>query len=831
MIEPTSRRGSVGAAIGRARSGRGRRSEPRIAEAGESSAIGADLVLRTDERFTVSDVTVGPRSELVGRQLPDLFAALGEPLVAVAERCLHRGTVQRCRVAARAWSADRYLLRLTPYAGPAGQQLAVSGIIDDQDAGHDLHHDAPEHSVLHASPGDPLWELIEHLPLGVFVKDLDYRFTYGNRTLLDALGLRSVEELQGRVDGDMAHAPEADGYREVDRSVVEEGRIVVDMHEEQTRSDGTVELLRTTKIPVRDADGSIVGLIGCFAEVTEGARVAEALRTSEKRFALAVRASRDGIWDYDLDTNSFLLSARACELLDLPPSAEPVPWLQMAEIFGPDEAPGLIASVEALRRDPTKIITHSAAFHRADGSIRWLEMNAAALAVGGETRRIIGSATDVTDERRREAELRHQALTDQLTGLPNRRAVLEEVERLLADRAPFSLLYLDLDGFKVVNDSLGHDAGDALLQAVGTRIGRLTGPADLVGRLGGDEFAVVLAGPDHRQRAIELAKHGVGQALLQPILLGGLERYTAASVGVVLDSAGYRSSQAMLRDADTAMYRAKTSQAGYRIFEPAMAIAAVEELELQTRLRRAVDDHQLELHYQPIFDAESSAVVALEGLLRWRPEPDELVPPDRFLPYLERSGLIVPVGAWVVDEGCRQLAAWRSADRRFDGITLAVNLSRIQFDAPGLVETIAGALDRHGLPPSALMVEITESAGAGDADRLVGTLAKIRDLGVKIALDDFGVGQSSLSQLNELPLDTVKIDRTFVARISDRREEPVLEATLRMVDALGLSTVAEGVETAEQVEWLRARGCGRLQGFGLSRPVPAELLPAKLDPA
>ena len=439
------------------------------------------------------------------------------------------------------------------------------------------------------------------------------------------------------------------------------------------------------------------------------------------------------------------------------------------------------------------------------------------------------TVTDVTDERRREAELRHQALADDLTALPNRRAVLDEVENLLADRAPFSLLYLDLDRFKVVNDSLGHDAGDALLQAVGTRLSRLTGPSDMVGRLGGDEFAVVVGGRDHRPRALYLAKLGIGRALAPPVLIGGLERYTAASVGVVLDSTGYPSAQAMLRDADTAMYRAKESQVGHRIFEPEMAVAAVEELDLQTRLRRAVDDNQLELHYQPIFDTETLAMVALEALLRWRPEPVGLVPPSSILPFLERSGLIVQVGAWVVDDSCRQLAEWWKRDPRFDDMTLAINLSRVQFDAPGLAETIASALNRHGLPPSALIVEITESAGVGEADHLVRALTQIRDLGVKVALDDFGVGQSSLSQLNELPLDIIKIDRTFVARIADRRDEPVLEATFRMADALGLTTVAEGVETDDQVEWLRQRGCDRLQGFGLSRPLPADQVLAHLD--
>lgn len=824
----------------------------------EPGAATADLALTTNARLAVREVTSGPRTAIVGSSLTELFSPADHlRLVTAVRTCLGAKVPSRLVARATGWSTDLYALLLKPIEAADGTAIAIAGIrlvanapatapssrsgrqpgpsSGPPDRGNDPSGSTspqPEGpgtertgavDTVSVPVDETLRRLLDLAPIAVFVKDRSARFIYGNRVLLDSFGIDSVDEIIGRSDFDFHETSDAEAFHLDDRCVIDDGVVISERPEQRIGSDGSIEYLHTTKMPVRDPRGNIIGLMGFWTEMTESRMAAEALRTSEQRFALAVRASRDGVWDYDIAGRMFVLSERARQLLDLAPGQREMPWSKLVELFGQAEADRMVESIGNLLDEPTGTITHIAGFRQADGSQRWLEIHGTAFAVDGKVSRIIGSAADITDDRRKETELRYQATHDDLTALANRRAVLSKLEEHLAAGTGCSLLYLDLDGFKVINDSLGHEAGDTMLITVGERLAGLAGPNDTVARLGGDEFAILVAGDNHRHRTIELASTRIAEVLGSPITVDDAELYTRTSIGVVLTSEGYRDAAAMLRDGDTAMYRAKADRSndGYCVFEREMGLAAIKELNLQTRLRRAMDLEEFELHFQPVFESGSLSMTSVEALLRWRTD-GELIGPDRFLPFLESSGLIVDVGAWVVHAGCAQLAAWSATDPRFDRIGLALNLSRRQFDNGDLVHVVATALERHDLSPDRITAEVTETAVAGDVPQLLSGLSELRELGVRIALDDFGVGQSSLSQLHDLPLDILKIDRTFISRITDRQDEPVLEASIRIANALGLTTVAEGVETDDQIDWLVARGCDLLQGFGLARPVTAD---------
>ena len=307
--------------------------------------------------------------------------------------------------------------------------------------------------------------------------------------------------------------------------------------------------------------------------------------------------------------------------------------------------------------------------------------------------------------------------------------------------------------------------------------------------------------------------------------------FVSASIGVVHRSLDHATPPDLLRDVDNALYRAKRSGRGsFCVFDPAMREQADYELQLHNRIRMAVRNMEFELHYQPLYDALDGSMVAVEALIRWRPsDTGQLVSPAVFLPYLERSGMILSVGRWVIDEACKQLAEWRATDSRMNDVGISVNVSRAQFRDSGLTSCVLQALERNGLDASDLSLEITETVVAQSIDELIDQLIAVRGLGVKVAVDDFGVGHSSLSALYDLPVDVLKIDRSFIDRIQSDTKEPITSAALDIAKSLGLETVAEGVETDEQAEWLRSSGCNVLQGFLLSRPLSQDRVIAQLD--
>jgi diguanylate cyclase (GGDEF)-like protein len=426
------------------------------------------------------------------------------------------------------------------------------------------------------------------------------------------------------------------------------------------------------------------------------------------------------------------------------------------------------------------------------------------------------------ERKRHELELAHQATHDTLTGLPNRTLFLDRLELTLArierrERA-CAVLFLDLDRFKVVNDSLGHDVGDRLLMEAARRLEALLRPSDTVARFGGDEFMVLCDDIAAERDAIVVAERIAG-ALAEPFHVEGHELYVGASIGITTAGDRSRTPDELIRDADQTMYLAKRRASRWEVFDPNGGADAGGKLGLDSELRRALECEELRLYYQPEMDVASSLVVGVEALLRWEHPERGLLPPGEFIPFAEESGLILPVGEWVLGEACRQLARWRGAGVCGPELVANVNLSARQLADRDLPDTVARILSETGLEPSALCLELTETAFVEDLDRSVELLAALRELGVTLSLDDFGTGYSSLSVLDRYPLDKLKIDRSFVARLdSGERARRLFAAVVGVAQALGLRSVAEGIETQEQLDTIAAMGCDSAQGFYLSRP-------------
>ncbi len=448
--------------------------------------------------------------------------------------------------------------------------------------------------------------------------------------------------------------------------------------------------------------------------------------------------------------------------------------------------------------------------------------------------------THVVERHRTAVALVHDASHDPLTGLPNRALFVDQLRRAVARRRrhpeyEFAVLFIDLDRFKIVNDSLGHGAGDALLIEVGARISKALRGSDLISRstsdtlarLGGDEFTVFLDDINDARDAVRVAER-ILDSVLRPFLVSGQEAYIGASIGIAVSGPQERDADDFLRDADLAMYRAKTAGKGrYQIFEPVMHAEALSHLRLEADLRRAVAENQFVLHYQPIVAFDDGKVVGLEALVRWQRET-KLVYPGDFIAEMEETGLIVPLGTWALREACSTLKKWQDQTDRHDSLYMSVNVSVRQFADPTLVDSLAAILAETQIAPHTLRLEITESLTMGDAEKSVETLAHLKALGVRLSMDDFGTGYSSLAYLHRFPLDVLKIDRAFVARVETEGGLQIVKTIMTLAHTLGMSVIAEGIETQEQGKILAELGCKFAQGYYFFKPMPADKARAAL---
>lgn len=578
----------------------------------------------------------------------------------------------------------------------------------------------------------------------------------------------------------------------------------------------------------------LAALSSAEVELTKRREVELALRQSEERYSLAAVGSKDGLWDWDIGKDRVYYSTRWKSMLGFSEAeiGESLSdWFRLVHVDDVDELQEAFSNhLEGKSRN----LEAECRLRRKDGSYIWVLVRGIAVrGEDGKAYRMAGSQTDIHHRKLAEQELYEGAFHDPLTGLGNRMLFIERLQMALAraKRQPnynFAVLFMDLDRFKIINDSLGHLAGDRLLKELANRLESSLRQVDTVARFGGDEFAVLLDEVDEPEDAQRCADR-IHASLGKPFGLAGREVFVSASVGIVLSSKGYQKPEEMLRDADTAMYRAKLEgDSCTQVFDKQMHVQAVATWQLENDLQVALRENQFRLWYQPIVEARTRRIVSCEALIRWEHPRRGLLAPDRFLEAADEAGLLVSVGWWAVEEACRTARLWQEQFPSSAPISVSVNIAGSQFARGDAVERIEVILGNTRLDPSSLKLEITED-GVREVAEAVTILKKLQDLGIHLHLDDFGTGYSSLTYLHRLPIDVSKIDRAFISeldRTSSNRD--VVRAMVNLIHNLGMEVTVEGVETEEQYTFARELGCEYVQGFHFSRPLAPDALWALL---
>jgi diguanylate cyclase (GGDEF)-like protein/PAS domain S-box-containing protein len=584
------------------------------------------------------------------------------------------------------------------------------------------------------------------------------------------------------------------------------------------------------------AGGETAGLEALASQIAlalESVALAEDLhqRKSEERFRSLVRNASDVILIVEPEGTIRFVSPSIERVFGY--RADQVLGSHAMEFVDPDHQDRANAFLGEVGTAPGMTRTIECRVRHGDG--RWREAEATATnlindaSVGG----LVVNLRDITERKEAEDQLAYQAFHDTLTGLANRALFMDRLQNAMARAVrreeQSAVLFLDVDRFKIVNDSLGHDAGDRLLVAVAQRLSHCLRDGDTAARLGGDEFTVLLEDLRDVGAAIKIAER-IADELSRPFEIDGREVFVTVSIGITVSRPGHHEHLDLLREADIAMYQAKAQgKAGYAVFDTAMGAAALRRLELETDLRHAIDRGEFEVHYQPTIELETGRLASMEALVRWRHPDRGLVAPVEFIPLSEETGLIIALGRWVLGEACRQAVAWR--DRYGERApSVSVNLSARQVQHPEIVEEVGGALERTGLPPDALTLEITETFVVEDAESNRVTIQRLKGLGVRLAIDDFGSGYSSLGYLKRLPVDILKIDRAFVQTLGrDPEDTAIVEAVTKLAHTLNMLVTAEGVESIDQVVQVRALGVDLGQGYFFARPLGADLATALVD--
>ncbi|MFC3457919.1 putative bifunctional diguanylate cyclase/phosphodiesterase [Massilia haematophila] len=749
---------------------------------------------------------------------PEFLARTGLALADVAGRSLAElgAMLERSRVLAQ----------------PAGLHVVPVGA-----AGGVAYHAATLFEAPPAQSGDRprnFDELLDHIPAGVVVCAADSRALFANRHALELLGpaldkMRAYPADSGtwailRADGSVlppSHYPV--------NCVLRTGEMVSDVV--VGLPGPSVRWLIVNAYPVFGAGGQVGEVVVCFTDCTELKRVERSLHKSEERLRLVLRGSTDGSWDWDLVQHQLYYSERWWEMIGYAPSEQEADERTWRTFVHPDDLPRVHEYLERVMLSTERSYHIEMRLRHRDGHyVPVLARGFVLRDEDGRAVRLSGTNTDLTEAKRAEQRIYELAYFDYLTGLPNRRLLIEQLGKILTRAARTrqygALLFIDLDNFKLLNDTLGHDVGDHLLRQVAERLRHTVRESDHLSRLGGDEFVVVLENLGESEAAAVHESQLIGgkllAALAQPYFLAGRRSMSTPSVGVAVFGAGATSVELLLRQADLAMYRAKAEGRNtVRFFDPSMQAAADRQIELENDLRDGIRRGHFELHCQPQFDIDG-ALAGGEVLVRWRHALRGLVMPGEFIGLAEACGLIVPLGKLVLAESCRVLARW-ARDERLRELTLAVNVSAQQLREADFVGSVMDALHDSGADPRRLCLELTESVFAENVEDVSAKMNALRAHGIRFALDDFGTGYSSLSYLRRFPLAELKVDRSFVKDLpGDAHAGAIVEAILALARTLDLTVVAEGVETREQRDFLAGHGCQVLQGYLLGRPIPIE---------
>ncbi|MEI6213006.1 MAG: EAL domain-containing protein [Desulfuromonadales bacterium] len=561
-------------------------------------------------------------------------------------------------------------------------------------------------------------------------------------------------------------------------------------------------------------------------EIAERRKSEDALRESEERYALAAQGSNDGLWDWDLRNNVVYYSARWKSMLgyaDDEIGNQPEEWLGRSH---PDDRPEIEARIAAHIGDRDPHFEIESRIRHRDGTYRWMMIRGLAVrSESGQAYRMAGSQTDITARKTNSEQLVYNAFHDALTDLPNRSLFTNRLQHVITTSARrgeqlYAVLFLDMDRFKTVNDSLGHLVGDKLLIAVGRKLCECIRPGDTVARLGGDEFSILLEDISVLSDAVDVAER-IHSVLMTPFTIDNHEVYAAFSIGIALGTDRYERAEQVLRDADIAMYEAKKQvNTSTVIFDTGMHASILDRIQLESELRGALDRSELSLVYQPIVDLATHRLVGFEALVRWNHPSRGTVFPDEFIALAEETGMITRIGEWILREACRELGILQKRFPADPPLKMSINISSKQFSQENLADLVAKVLQESGIVPSSLAIEITESMLMENIEVAIATMDRLRAMGVHIHIDDFGTGYSSLSYLHSLPIDALKIDRSFINKLTAKGEnQEIIVSIISLAKSLNFDVIAEGVELDHQLEQMKGLECQFGQGFLFSKPM------------
>ncbi|HYP86959.1 MAG TPA: EAL domain-containing protein, partial [Polyangiaceae bacterium] len=681
--------------------------------------------------------------------------------------------------------------------------------------------------------------LLSGMPDAIFFKDVEQRYVRVNPAFLDAFSRSDDQVIGKRLSELMApNDPVAQAIEQRERELLADGAPRRDVLHYQS-PDGRRSSSSTTRAAIRSADGKIVGLVGVAQDISEMVRTQEALRVSEERLRLAFLSSNSGLFDWNLETGETLYSPSP-DAIEHGGESVLHEFSSLQERIHPDDLPGLRAALDLHleRRQPLRGLELRA--RAASGEYRWYEISAqAAWNEAGKAVRLVGATLDITDRKEQRIRLnRLDFLTryDEVTELPNRAQFNDELERELAACAargdPLTLLVVDLVRFRHVNETLGRRSGDAALREVARRLTAALRPSDLLARAHNDTFVVMMRNVEHESQAAQWLQQSLLPALSAPLSLGGTELTLSCKCGIAWYPSDASSADGLVAHAETALKQAKHSALPYLFYAPTMNSRVAEKVRLENKLRRALANDEFLLFYQPKIELKTGEIVGVEALIRWRDPEVGLVPPGSFIPVLEETQLILPVGHWVIERAAAQYTEWLGQGLSVPRI--AVNVSALQLAQREFVASLDSILARYPAAAGGLDLELTESVLMDD---LAGNIEKLREAkarGLQVAIDDFGTGYSSLGYLSRLPLDALKVDRSFIDHMSeDPQQMSIVTAIISLAHSLDLEVIAEGVETPTQAQLLRLLRCDQIQGYLMARPQPAtdvaKLLGTKLE--
>jgi diguanylate cyclase (GGDEF)-like protein/PAS domain S-box-containing protein len=610
-----------------------------------------------------------------------------------------------------------------------------------------------------------------------------------------------------------------------DRRTNETGEPFV-MEYRQLAKDGHLVWIRDEATLVRSEEGEPLYWLGVQIDITERKQTEEALGAAEKRYRMLVEQIPAVTYIDPVDDpyTSLYTSPQIERMLGYTPQEWQTGKLWPKRLH-PEDRKRVLAADKHFEAGGEEPFSEEYRLLAKDGSVVWVREEAVLVRdEAGEPLYWQGIIYDLTERKALEERLHYQAFHDLLTELPNRQLFMDRLGQALRRTRrrhyQIAVLFMDLDDFKVVNDSLGHEVGDLLLTVVAQRLRRCLRPEDTLARFGGDEFVVLLEAVDDSSQAVQVAERITGE-LRRPFIMEGRDLYVIASIGISLGDARTHHPDALLREADTAMYRAKEAGGDFRVFDPAMYERAFTRLEVENDLRRAIEQEEFVVHYQPMVDLQTGELWGLEALVRWDHPERGLLQPSEFVPVAEQSGLVIPMGEQILREACFRAKEWQEADPRIPPLVMSVNLSASQLSRLDLAETVERVLGETGLEGSCLTLDVTETVYVKVLAGNTTILDRLRALGVRFSIDDFGTGYSSLSYLKRLPADAIKIDRSFVKGLGEDVEDTaVVRMIIELAHTLGLEVIAEGVETEEQAALLKEMCCDLAQGFYFSKPLP-----------